>query len=83
MKQSHLTLEERYLIHACFVAKFSISDTAAELGRDRSTINTERRRGCHGGQPYCPHRAQQYADLARGRSIANAPNCPPLVAFRT
>ena len=77
MKRTHLTLNERYLIHACWVAKLSMSDIAAEASRHRSTIHAEFRLGSNTVGQYCPHRAQQRADLARTRSIANAPRKPP------
>ena len=57
MKRTHLTLNERYLIHACWVAKLSMSDIAAEASRHRSTIHAEFRLGSNRVGQYCPHRA--------------------------
>lgn len=68
---SPLTLEERYLIHAGFVAKLPFTDIADELGRHRSAIHDEYHRGRDWSGQYCPHRAQRHRDAASARSAAN------------
>lgn len=73
MKRSHLTLDERYLIHACLVAQFRPSEIASECGRSYSAIHVECQRGANAAGIYCPHRGQRQADAARARSVANAP----------
>ena len=73
MKRSHLTLDERYLIHACLVARFRPSEMASECRRSYSAIYMECRRGANAAGIYCPHRGQRKADAARARSVANAP----------
>jgi transposase, IS30 family len=69
---SPLTLEERYLIHAGFVAKLSVAAIASDLARDRSVIYDEYYRGRDGAGHYCPHRAQRHRNAASARSAANA-----------
>jgi transposase, IS30 family len=76
MKRSHITLDERYLIHACCVARYSIRQIADEVGRHRSVLYDEMTRGCNAAGHYCPHRAHQQALQLRARSVANAP-CKP------
>ena len=58
MKRSHLTLDERYLIHTCLVAQFHPTDIAAECGCSGSAIHAE---------------CQRHTNAARARSTANAP----------
>ncbi len=72
MSGSPLTLEERYLIHAGFVAKLPFAQIAADLARDRSVIYDEYHRGRDAAGRYCPHRGQRHRDAARARSAANA-----------
>ena len=76
MSGSPLTLEERYLIQAGFVANLPFAEIADELGRHRSIIYDERDRGCDSRGHYCPHRAQRHRDTASARSAANAPRKP-------
>ncbi len=71
-----LTLEERYLIHAGFVAGLSLAEIAKQLGRHRSVIYDERYRGLTGAGNYCPHRAQLHRDAAVARSAANSRRKP-------
>ena len=73
---SPLTLDERYLIHAGLLAKLPIAQIARCLGRDRSVINDERRRGKDAAGVYCPHRAQRHRNAASARSAANARSMP-------
>jgi transposase, IS30 family len=73
MKRTHLTLDERYLIHACLVAQLSMNDMAAELNRHRSTLHAEIRRGRNPAGHYCPLHAQRGSESARALSVANAP----------
>lgn len=73
MKRTHLTLDERYLIHACLVARLSMNAIAAEVSRHRSTLYAEIQRGRNQAGHYCPHRAQRSSDAARAASVANAP----------
>ena len=73
MSRSPLTLEERYLIHAGFVAKLPFAAIARELSRDRSVIYDEYHRGRDAAGRYCPHRAQRHRNAASARSAANAP----------
>lgn len=73
MKRTHLTLDERYLIHACLVARWSMNEIAAEVSRHRSTLYAEIRRGHNKAGHYCPHHAQRSSDAARAASVANAP----------
>jgi transposase, IS30 family len=77
MSGSPLTLEERYLIQAGFAGQLPFAQIAAELGRHRSVIYDEYRRGCNGAGQYCPHRAQRHRHAASARSAANAP-CKPV-----
>lgn len=72
MSGSALTPEERYLIHAGMVAKFSVADIAQQLCRNRSSIYHELRRGTDSAGQYCPQRGQQARDAASMRSAANA-----------
>jgi len=76
MCSSPLTLEERYLIHAGFVAKLKFAVIAANLRRDRSVIYDEWHRGRDASGQYCPHRAQRHRDAASARSAANAKDKP-------
>lgn len=76
MSGSPLTLEERYLIHAGFVAQLPFAEIADELGRHRSVIYDEFARGCDSQRRYCPHRAQRHRHAASARSAANAPRKP-------
>lgn len=69
---SPLTLEERYLIHAGFVAKLPFAVIARCLARDRSVIYDEYHRGRNAAGKYCPHRAQRHRDAASARSAGNA-----------
>jgi IS30 family transposase len=73
---SPLTLDERYLIHACLLEKLSIAKIALRLGRHRSSINDERNRGRNAAGVYCPIRAQRHRDAASARSAANAVSKP-------
>lgn len=77
MSGSPLTLEERYLIHAGFVAKLPFIEIADELGRHRSVIHDEYHRGCDSSGHYCPHRGQRHRDAASARSAANVRCKPP------
>ena len=77
MSRSPLTLEERYLIHAGFVAKLPYAEIANELGRDRSVIYDEYHRGRDSAGQYCPHRAQRHRNTASARSAANV-RCKPV-----
>jgi transposase, IS30 family len=77
MKRSHITLDERYLIHNCVVGKLNMTEMSFELGRHRSTLGTELKRGRNASGRYCPHLAHQDALLARASSVANAPCKPP------
>jgi IS30 family transposase len=77
MKRSHITLDERYLIHACVVAQLNMTEMSFEVGRHRTTLDTELKRGRNKTGQYCPHRAHQDALLARACSVANAPCKPP------
>lgn len=76
MSGSPLTLEERYLIQAGFAGALPFAQIADELGRHRSVIYDEHRRGGNSAGHDCPHRAQQHRDAASARSAANAP-CKP------
>ena len=76
MSGSPLTLEERYLIHAGFVAHLPFAEIATALGRHRSVIYDEYARGSDSRGGYCPHRAQRHRDAASARSAANAPRKP-------
>lgn len=76
MKRTHLTLDERYTIHTCWVAQLSINDIAAEVSRHRSTLHAEIRRGRNRAGHYCPHQAQRASESARALSVANAPRKP-------
>ena len=71
-----LTLEERYLIHAGFVAGLSSAEIAKQLRRHRSVIYDERRRGHTRAGHYCPHRAQLHRDACSARSAANSVKKP-------
>lgn len=73
---SPLTLEERYLIHAGFVAKLSFAVIADDLARDRSVIYDEYHRGRDAAGIYCPHRAQRHRNAASACSAANARSKP-------
>ena len=68
---SPLTLDERYLIHACLLEKLSIAKIALRLGRHRSSINDERNRGRNAAGVYCPIRAQRHRDAASARSACS------------
>ena len=72
MRRSPLTLEERYLIHAGFVAKLPFAMIGLELGRHRSVIHDEYHRGRDAAGKYCPHRAQRHRNVASARSASNA-----------
>ena len=76
MSGTPLTLEERYLIHAGFVAGLSSAEIAKQLHRHRSVIYDERHRGLTGSGSYCPHRAQLHRDAAVARSAANSRRMP-------
>ncbi len=76
MSGSPLTLEERYLIHAGFVAKLPLSEIAIALGRHRSAVYDEYHRGRDSAGRYCPHRAQRHRNAASARSAANARHKP-------
>ena len=73
MSGSPLTLEERYLIQAGFVAALPFAEIADEVGRHRSVIYDEYDRGRNSRGHYCPHRAQRHRDASSARSAANAP----------
>ena len=81
MNRSPLTLEERYLIHAGFVAKLPFAAIARELSRDRSVIYDEYHRGRDAAGSYCPHRAQRHRNAASARSAANA-RCKPVETWQ-
>ena len=76
MSGTPLTLEERYLIHAGFVAGLSPAEIAKPLRRHRSIIYDERHRGLTRAGNYCPHRAQLHRDAAVARSAANSRRKP-------
>jgi len=76
MSGTPLTLEERYLIHAGFVAGLSPAEIAKQLRRHRSVIYDERHRGLTKAGNYCPHRAQLHRDAAVARSAANSRRKP-------
>ncbi|MBL0122710.1 MAG: helix-turn-helix domain-containing protein [Betaproteobacteria bacterium] len=59
MSGTHLTLEERYLIHSAMLGGMSPTRIARQLKRDRSMIYDEPR-GRGRGQ-YCPHVARSPA----------------------
>lgn len=73
MKRSHITLDERYLIHAYYVAQFSTRQIADKLGRHRTCLYDELARGRDAKGHYCLHLAHQQAIQAKSRSAANAP----------
>ena len=77
MKRLHITLDERYLIHDCIVAQLNLTQLSLEVGRHRTTLAAELKRGCDATGQYCPHRAHRDALQARRRSVANAPCKPP------
>lgn len=60
----HLSREQRYQIHSLMRANHTLTQIARLLGRHRSTISREIRRG-HGGRGY---RAEQACDKAKQRS---------------
>ncbi len=53
-----------------------MSDIAAEVSRDRSTLHAEILRGRNSAGHYCPHHAQRGSESARASSVANAPRKP-------
>ncbi len=63
----HLTLEERELIMKYQTLAYSISKTAAELHRSKSTISRELKRNCKNTE-YLPSAAQQEYEKRRKRS---------------
>jgi IS30 family transposase len=65
-----LTQDQRYQIHACLKAGFSLPHIARQLGVDRSTIWREVNRN-RGQRGYRPKQAQQLAD-SRRQAKANA-----------
>jgi IS30 family transposase len=77
MKRSHITLDERYLIHNCIAAQLNMAEMSFEVGRHRSTLAAELKRGRGNTGRYCPHVAHESALLARALSVANAPCKPP------
>lgn len=76
MKRTHITLDERYLIDDCIAAGLTIAQTSFEVGRHRSTIDNEIKRGRDASGHYCPHVAHQDAQRALACSVANAPAKP-------
>ena len=76
MKRSDLTLEERYLIDNLMRGGFSVGQIGQEIGRHRSTIYNELKRGRTYRGQYCPHRAHWRTKVARLRSGRNAPALP-------
>ena len=69
-----LTYEERYQIHAGLMARLPIAVIAEGLGRHRSSLYDEIKRG--GGRRYCPERAQRHRNARRARSAANGQRKP-------
>lgn len=71
MAYSHLTDDERYHIYEAQVDGLSVTETARRIGRDKSTVSRELRRG-RGGCGYRPRQAIQKQRL-RAANSANGP----------
>jgi len=68
---TQITLEERYTIARCRVARMSVAEIAAVLGRHRSTIYREIKRSlCNDGR-YRAYKAQRRTNGRRSRSRRN------------
>lgn len=76
MSGTHLTLEERYLIHSAMLGGMSPTRIALQLKRDRSMIYDELKRGRDGRGQYCPHVAEVNRAAAAARSAANSVRKP-------
>lgn len=71
MAYSHLTDDERYHIYEAQVDGLSVTETAQRIGRDKSTVSRELRRGC-GERGYRPGQAIEKRRL-RALNSANGP----------
>ena len=77
MNYQHLSQAERYQIHALLKAQHTMTEIARLLGRNKSTISREIKRGKGG----CGYRAKQACELAaqRAKASRNARTIAPSV----
>lgn len=77
MNYQHLSQTERYQIHTLLQAKHTMTEIARLLGRSKSTISREIKRGTGG----CGYRAKQACELAaqRAKTSRNARTIAPAV----